>query len=648
MNRNASSLTAVILAGLSASCGSPGPSESKWISRGPVELVGEPSRPLFPVAVAPEPDQPSQPLAAVAGCPTITQALRVLVLSADGNEVDLPAITQALGYHSVPYTVWIASQKPGQLTAAALATGCAGAYQGVILATAALVPDGGSASALTASEWLALRTYEAGFGVRELAWYAFPGADQGLTSVGSLDTSSTPLAATWTTAGAKLFSSLVPTAPISIAQSWVYLATVADPSVTVLLSDAAGHALASVRTFTDGRQVLTLTFDSNPYLRHALLLGHGLVEWVTRGIYLGAFRAYLTPQIDDLFIEDDLYPAGSGTYRMTAADMNGAASWLTTTQRGAGNSALKLAWAYNGEGGNATTDPLTLAAKANASRFLFINHTWDHANLDGVQDPPLPNLPPATYAEMLAELSQNQTFSRSAGFSSPQSGLVTPDVSGLLNSEALRAAAAFGVRWMVSDTSRVGWDNPVPNVGIQSALQPLIYFVPRRPTNLFYNVSTQTEWVAEYNAFYATYWGKNLTYTEMLDKESEVLLQYMLRGEIDPHMYHQANLRLYDGSHSLLSDLLNAVLAKYRAFSTLPVSSPDMATAGGRMKAIGTRNAATFTAYRTPGVGVTLSSPVALQVSLSGACTTGSEVYAGKCITTVNLAPNRPVLIRAP
>jgi hypothetical protein len=608
-----------------------GPSHGNRVSQGPAQLVGQPSQPLFPVKGG----DPQQALATVAGCPTTTQNLRVLVLSADGSEVDLPAITQALDYHSVPYTVWIASQKPGQLTAATLATGCAGAYQGVILATAALVPDGGSASALTASEWLALRSYEAGFGVRELAWYAFPGADQGLTSVGSVDTSSTPLAATWTTAGSKIFSYLIPTAPISISQAWVYLATVADPSVTVLLSDAAGHALASVRAFTDGRQALSLTFDSNPYLRHSVLLAHGLVEWVTSGVYLGQFRAYLTPQIDDLLIDDDLYLGG--IYRMTADDLNGSVDWLTAAQRGAGNADLTLAWAYNGEGGDVLADALTQAVTQNASMFNFINHTFDHQNLDAT-----------SYDLTMTEFSQNLAFAVSAGMNSPVTNLVTPDVSGLNNSEALRAAADFGVRWMVSDTSQPGWNNPVPNVGIQSALQPAIYVVPRRPTNLFYNVSTPAEWAAEYNAFYASYWGKNLTYAEVLDKESDVLLQYMLRGEIDPHMYHQPNLRLYDGTHSMLSDLLDAALLKFRASSTLPLSSPDLATAGVRMKVTSIRNATSFTAYRTPGVGVTLSSPVALQVSVSGVCTTGSEVYAGKCITTVDLAPGIPVTLPAP
>lgn len=625
-------LSAAALSAVIAACG-PGSSGTQRITLAPVELVGEPSRPLPQVEpVVAE----ARELAAVAGCTTWSQGLRVLVLSADGNEVDLPAIRQALDYHSIPYTVWIASQRPGQLTPAQLSSGCSGAYQGVILTVAGLPysPDGGGTwgSALTASEWQALRSYESAFEVREIAWYAYPGADQGLTTVGS---TGSPVTATWTTAGAALFPYLVPATPVAISDAWTYLADVADPAtVTVLLRDAAGHALASVRRFADGREALTLTFDSNPYLRHAVLLSHGLVEWVTKGVYLGEFRAYLTPQIDDLLIEDDLYTGG--VYRMTATDMNQAATWLAAKQGGAGNAGLRLAWALNGEGGS-TTDPLTLAARRNASRFVFINHTFSHENLDAT-----------SYSTTYSELSQNRTFCTRVGLTCPVTTLVTPDVSGLNNANAMRAMATFGVRWMVSDTSQPGWDNPVPNVGIQSTLQPNIYVIPRRPTNLFYNVSRPAEWTSEYNAFYRSYWGRDLTYTEILDRESDVLLQYMLRGEIDPHMYHQSNLRRYDSSHSLLSDLLDRAIQKFRSYSTLPLQSPDLATSGARMKATGTRNAAALTAYRTPGVGVTLSSPVALQVALSGVCRTGSELYAGKCITSVALAPNVPVTLPAP
>jgi len=259
--------------------------------------------------------------------------------------------------------------------------------------------------------------------------------------------------------------------------------------------------------------------------------------------------------------------------------------------------------------------------------YNFINHTWTHQNLDTV-----------SYNTALTEIQRNDNFGRSHFTNYSTAALITPEISGLLNPNAMRAAKDVGVKYIVSDTSRPGWDNPRPNIGIYSTLQPSILFIPRRPTNLFFNVTEPSKWVDEYNSLYASFWGRNLTYTEVLDKESQFLLFYMLRGDIDPQMYHQANLRAYDGSHSLLSDLHDRALGKLRQYSNLPVESPDLVRVGTKMANTMARNASGLSAQLQPGVAITLTSPVAVTVVVSGVCQTlGSEVYAGKCITTLNV-----------
>src|SRR5947208_1517827 len=49
--------------------------------------------------------------------------MRILVLSADGIEAALPAITQTLHYLGTPYTTYIASKRRGGLTADFLGVG---------------------------------------------------------------------------------------------------------------------------------------------------------------------------------------------------------------------------------------------------------------------------------------------------------------------------------------------------------------------------------------------------------------------------------------------------------------------------------------------------------------------------------------------
>lgn len=591
---------------------------------GPVDFPLLPTLPLGltapPPSIAPPPP----------GCDGASVKMKVLVLSADGTETVLPAIQQALDYHSVPYETWIATQRAGQLTPTALAAnGCSGNYQGVIATTGNLsyTPDGTTfLSALSPAEWTALRTYEAQFSVREVDWYVFPGPDQGLLSPsGGVDTGASPISASLTPAGQSLFT-YVPsgkTVPISLA--WTYLTTAADASVTPLLVDSAGHALVSSRVGPDGRETIAMTFDSNPYLLHHVVLAHGLVEWVTRGIFLGEYRVYLRPEVDDLYNDNDLYAGGS--YRMVTSDVTTLQSWQLATQAFEGSGSFRLAFAFNGSY-SGLLDLLSIALTPVGPSYNFINHTWTHPNLDAM-----------SYNQAFFELSQNDNFGRSHFLNYSTQALVTPEISGLLNPDVMKAAKDLGVKYMTSDTSRVGWDNPRPNIGIHSMLQPSILFVPRRPTNLFFNVETPAKWIQEYNDIYRTFWGRDLTYQEVLDKESQFLLFYALRGDIDAQMYHQANMRAYDGVHSLLSDLHNAALTKIRDYSSLPLESPSMVKVGQKMANTMARNETSgFSAVLRPGQSIVLSSPVALQVVVSGVCQLlGSEVYAGKCIATLNV-----------
>ena len=197
------------------------------------------------------------------------------------------------------------------------------------------------------------------------------------------------------------------------------------------------------------------------------------------------------------------------------------------------------------------------------------------------------------YYAALSELTQNQQVAKTLKFGlySPTT-LVTPNVSGLANPEAMRAAYAAGVRYVVSDTSRAGEDNPFPNVGIPNSKVAGIYMIPRRPTNLFFNVAAPADWVAEYNCMYEGYWGRKLSYADILADQSQTLVNYMIRGELDPWMFHQPNLDFYDRSHSLLTDLLDTTLSKYEALYNLPVLSPPMEEVGRMMQERGTTRAA--------------------------------------------------------
>jgi hypothetical protein len=576
---------------------------------------------------------------------------RVLVLSADGNEPSLGAIRQTLDYLGTPYVTWIAAQRPGELTTAQLSAGTRGFYQGVILTTGELgySPDGVSfVSALSAPEWTALRTYERTFSVRELSWYTFPSAAAGFASYTAVDTSTTPVSAGLTAAGRTVFAYINAANPIVIRQAYAYLARPLNANTTPLLIDAAGNTLgAAVRT-ADGRETLALTFDSNQYLTHTLALAYGLVNWVTKGLFLGERHVYLDAQVDDIFIDTDIFTGG--VYRMTSSDAMAVIAWQTRVQMQPVSRDVRLHFAFNGEGatGIYPNDTLTPTLKMFRGLFKWISHTYDHEVLDA-----------ATYQMAWDELMRNHQVARDLRLTDKQLGiytiqsLVTPEISGLSNPDFLRAAWDFGVRYVVSDTSRPGMGNPSPNAGIYNAYQPGILEIPRYPNSLFYNVSTPAQWVAEYNFFYGAAglfpppagWGRDLTLAEILDFESDVLLRDMLRGDANPWMFHQANLRAYDGTRTLLGDLLGMVLDKYSRLFTVPITSPAMDVLGQKYAARMAYDAAGVTATIEPGVAITITAQRAAVVPVTGLATTGAELYAGQSISYVSVAAGRSVRV---
>ncbi len=589
--------------------------------------------------------------------------MRVLVIAADGNEVVLPAITSVLRYLGVPFDVMMA--KDQVLNADVLCNPSAAGnarYQGVLLTTGGLGfqnASGAFESALTWEEWNLLWAYEAKYRVRQATFYTVPGGwpdTYGLAPPSAVvDTTLTPIQATLTSSspvgsgnpsGRQVFADLKSTAPITISNAYTYLATAVGPSVTPLLVDASGYLIASINNYPDGRKNLALTADGNASLLHSLSLGYGIVNWVTKGLYVGQRVVNLTAQPDDVLIADDIWSPSANsdttgkTYRITANDYSKFRTWQSNRNTlGPGNITLEIP--FNGVGATtalpvedlfpATIDDLTPAIKANSSAFRWLSHTFTHRNLDA----------PVSYSQTLSELRQNHTSAtqtlRLSGYQ--KDSLITPDVSGLNNAEALRAMKDFGIRYVVSNTSILCGNRnetipprpcPLPNMGIRHDLEPSILMVPRYPANLFYNVCTPTEWVSEYNFLYRAFWGRDLSYTEILGKESDIWLRYLLSFDMRPLMFHQPNMCAYDGTRSLLGDLIDTTLAKFSAISVLPPQSRQLRQIGNLMEqrmqlagALSPLSGAALTAKIIPGAttsSIVLTNPTlgAVTVPITG------------------------------
>ena len=555
---------------------------------------------------------------------------RILLITANGTDAAFAAIQSTLQYLGTPFDVLNATTGP-TLTAAMLGSATHGNYQAIFLDLGDLSVNG--TSAFTTAEWTTLSTYEASFGVRRVSLYTSPTTDYGLADNGSVDPSVTPIGATCTAAGRSVFVGANCANPVNINAGFAYPALPIDAATIPLLVDAAGNIYAATRSYSDGREALALTFAQASYFVSYLELAYGLVDWATHGLFVGERHAYAVPQVDDLFLTSDIYTGG--VYRITSADLQSFANWEAATQAQPLTAGFRFAWACNGQGSSSMPgDPLTAKAVALGSTFSWLNHTWDHMDLTS-----------ADYATTLFEFTQNDTYLRGLGLMPyATANAVTPNISGLTNPDAMLAIHDAGITQIVSDTSAAGQNNPSPNVGILNALQPGVLEIPRIPSELYYNVSQPSEWIPEYEALRSP--TAAVDYGTIIGTQSDAFLQYLLNGNNDPWMFHQANTRDYDGAgHSLLTDLMDATFQKYGAVATFPLVSPVMDDLASRVRNRMALDASGVVATVQAGTSMTVSVSNAATVPVTGLCTAGAEMYAGQTISYLTLAAGQSVTL---
>ncbi len=317
-------------------------------------------------------------------CPSPTIDMKVLVVNnaaanAGAGYADFPAIEQILNYVGTPYDVVDVTAAAPTLSDGA----CHGHYQGVIFAY------GGDYYSI--GSWQsALISYEKTFAVRQLNWYDFPDPNFGLLYTGTQIPSTQTETANFTTAAQPIFFYANTATPLTIANASVDLASAdaaAGGTLTPLVQDASNNIISATYTL-NGQQFLTQTFDSNQYLSHDLVLAYGLLNWVTKGVFLGDYHVYATQEVDDFFIDDSEWipsttcltnlatrdrtlPDASNlpVFRLDSSDMSQLVTWQQGIQKDPSGlfSQFQLTLAMNGVGTTGNGDWTGLTAPIIAS-----------------------------------------------------------------------------------------------------------------------------------------------------------------------------------------------------------------------------------------------------------------------------------------
>ncbi|KAF1835307.1 hypothetical protein BDW02DRAFT_294439 [Decorospora gaudefroyi] len=486
-------------------------------------------------------------------------------------------------------------------------------------------------SALTRRQWNDLFDYQTNFGVRMVRLDVFPTSDFGVVGNGG-NLNDEPVSITNTTGFPS--ANLKTNAAISIANIYHTPATITNPSIAweVAKFSTAGTA-AVINQIGDRQQMVWFMPSALDWAPSSNILQHAWINWVTRGLFVGFKRIYLSAQVDDMFLETPMYRPKGQSYRVVPDDLDMTVTWQADLNaRMPAGSEFFVEIGHNGNGDiEASADttegqrackpdqgieypeqpdgwyieyqkppgtgvdiwPATptkytwslecaeidelqnwFADEGQRDNFAHISHTFSHADLTN-----------ATYSDASKEIAFNQAWLKQVGLAQAKrfstKGLIPPAITGLHNGDAIRG-------WMNNGIVNVVGDNTRPVLRNQnSPFWPLVTNVadngyaglivmPRWATLIYYNCDlpacTLQEWID-------TSGGKG-TFEDLMANTRDTAMRNLFGLHWDPYMFHQANMRVNDvptttvngvrGQYSLLMTWIEVITAEMMRLTTWP------------------------------------------------------------------------------
>lgn len=544
-------------------------------------------------------------------------ALRQLVIATDTDDYQLPGWQTILDQIGTPYDILFA-RREALSTHTLVRSDGVGRYNAILLTSNALWYQNGAGqyvSSLSRAEWETLWGYERTFHVRQAALNAAPGQgteDYYLRPRSEGAVGATPMPATLTSIGTKVFDRLNPAIQVPISQTYLYRTRISSYSDAQPLLMLDSDVIGVLSTAPDGRERAALTFILNPTATATNLLGYGLVRWATGGVFLGEERHWLNVDVDDWFNASVNGSSSklTGAFRLSGPEAVATSQQQTELRRRYPHAAgFTLNLAYNGGridpsapaqlSAKGTPDALTSYSKVLRRDFRWINHTLTHPQM---------NFTP--YSKSYQEIRDNLVAAALIGLPVPVAVLKPPEYSGLgvydphhhyvyvptaplqapgpvtdfglkaANKALLKAASDLGVKYVVGDMSFHSERPSSFNGGIYLPVQPDLLLVPTWPTSIAFEATTPAEQVSWYNSLYGVnsttqHGGRNFGYDEFVDAEAELALSHVISGSAYAHTLHQSNLHQYAPGKSLLFDWLNALMNKYSAYYQVPLKNPD-------------------------------------------------------------------------
>ncbi|PVI05419.1 hypothetical protein DM02DRAFT_650758 [Periconia macrospinosa] len=485
----------------------------------------------------------------------------------------------------------------------------AGSFGGIVTVSAQGYTNGDDWNTIiSAQQWQDLYRYQEAFGVRLVRLNAWPSEKEfGVQSVGGAVTTDQPIGIT----NSKDFATanLVDKAQMSTLNLTKYPAKITNTTFATEIaqfgSGTSTSTAAIINKFASGReqQVWFTTFDLSQ--TSSTLLSHAWINWLTRGLYLGFRRVYLSTQVDDVFVMTELYQTGK-SYRVGVNDLKEHVTWMAEVNSKLptgssyiielghnGNGNIEEAIEHDYDNDPAFCDPqegveyadqtdgppeymkpigsgkdlwdkkfrsytwslkcsqldplfVYLYDKTNAKKYLHVSHTFTHEDEAN-----------ATYADVVKEISWNQEWFKRIGYTDSSfsayfspNGLIPPGITGLHNGDAIRAWLEKNITYAVGDNSR-----PIlmDVTSRKSPFHPIVtnvkengydgaYIVGRYGSSIYYNCDLPDCVNTEWKAIA----GGSGDFNAQLEYEKNTNVKYLLGLRWDPYMFHQANMRVSD------------------------------------------------------------------------------------------------------
>lgn len=563
------------------------------------------------------------PSASVAPAVAATVDSTILILVREGDNTY--SVTSGLDGYGIPYEIVRVPKENFQLPALNTSR-TQGKYGGILsLSELAYEYDGGEwHSGISPEQYTEIYAYQLAFGVRFVRIDAYPQPAFGTTTaaqgVGCCGSDVEQLISI-TNATGFATANIKTGATMSTKNMYHYPAAITDRTTTWEVAKygpggpfTGDTTAAVINNFAGRQQMVWFGSWATEWSPTSNFLQHAYIHWMTRGLFLGARKTYLSTQIDDVHLSTGMYKPAGKLFRLRPADLQAHVTWTTNinTRMPAG-SRFFVELAHNGNGdiieavstdttacnpdnaiyydyppatpqefqkplgsgedkwpvtpasytwslACAKNDPLAtwFTTAANRNAFAHLSHTFTHL--------PQNNL---TYSDANKEIVFNQAWLRQIGISAGNKfsakGLVPPAITGLHNGDAIRAWITNGITNAVGDNSRPKLLSPfnehwplvttTANNGYAG-----LTIVPRWPTTIYWNCDlpdcTLQEWID-------TASGKG-TFQDLLTFERNTATRYLLGLRKDGFMFHQANLRQTDvdsmtvGSQSGQLSLLQA------------------------------------------------------------------------------------------